>query len=886
MHDRDILPAVPKVQAPTKAQQSFSGAGAGFRASQDTGTQNSRFLASPPPSGESTPAGSAALSQQSDEAFAATSIAEVGYFEAQDARGRRRNRFPTPSTPTRIPSNCAETSVDIIQPTSVILEGTINHKGRRAISADNRRAEHDPAFFERSVVIARQSQDLEEAEQKEEVDTWFDSMPTTNSFSEYNTLGGNGSMLSRDRSVAEEAIPQLQPALLGGSSFSNLESYGMYHEAQMQDTAGGYWIPQQGYYVPAASSFYPCGFVGENVPDHDATGQEAHEAHDVTLAPSDHETVEDEAESHEFEFRPDTSEEFIPVSSMQSANFEQAQEPAPDELEVTGELDERKGLPQACLFVASLSSARTDEQLFKSVSEHVVKWGSLANVKVLKDWMGRPYAFVQFENINDAKRALVEAHNTVVDNRHIRVEQARVNRTLFIAKFNRTAAENVRDVLEEYGPVEDLTLLQNYQTGKSKGCGFVKYCFREDAIKAFLGLRQSRWVVEWATNLDRDNIEVDLRSIFVGQLNQTMITPDLLQERFGAYGEIESLQLVNKYPFDTRPAFAFIKYVDEASAEKAVVDENAKQWLDRTIRVQYRETGDIRATTGLARPSGSEAGSSTPGIHQAKQHHAVSQGINSPQAPPANSSAVSNRGGQFGKSHFGGSGYEFGRRRAMTYPAEYAPMGTIPMEYHPAFVPIDPYFMYQRPPMMSRVPHPSGSNDPSTPVHQTPPFQPIGGAGPGQFVYPRMYAPMWTSAPLIPTGPSPLSVSGPAKSGQQQDQGGSGQPSQTSSLAPMYPQPGSPPQVGPAGPVGNIGYIRFPSVPGPAPPTGPSMAAIPLPHAPMYQGPTRSMLHPLPLAPHLSRRPPAPHMQSHARQGLRSHAAPSPAAQAQPSDDT
>ncbi|KAJ3416298.1 hypothetical protein HDV05_002238 [Chytridiales sp. JEL 0842] len=264
-----------------------------------------------------------------------------------------------------------------------------------------------------------------------------------------------------------------------------------------------------------------------------------------------------------------------------------------------GPVGYHKGLPQACLFVASLSSARTDDQLLESVTTHFRQWGPLSNVKVLKDWLSRPYAFVQFDSVEDAARALVEAHNTVIDNRHIRVEQARVNRTLFIAKFNRSQPDQVREVLQRYGPIEDLTLLQDYQTGKSKGCGFVKYCFREDAIKAFLGLRQSqKWVVEWAANLDRGSVELDTRSVFVGQLNQGIVTQSLLEEKFGVYGEIENIQLINRHPhgLDSRPAFAFIRFVHEDSAEKAVEQENAKQWLDRTIRVQFREVGEPKMT--------------------------------------------------------------------------------------------------------------------------------------------------------------------------------------------------------------------------------------------------------------------------------------------------
>jgi hypothetical protein len=35
--------------------------------------------------------------------------------------------------------------------------------------------------------------------------------------------------------------------------------------------------------------------------------------------------------------------------------------------------------------------------LNKSVFEEFKQWGRLLNVKVLRDWMGRPYGFVQFE---------------------------------------------------------------------------------------------------------------------------------------------------------------------------------------------------------------------------------------------------------------------------------------------------------------------------------------------------------------------------------------------------------------------------------------------------------------------------------------------------------
>jgi RNA recognition motif-containing protein len=44
----------------------------------------------------------------------------------------------------------------------------------------------------------------------------------------------------------------------------------------------------------------------------------------------------------------------------------------------------------------------------------------------------------------------------------------------------------LREAVECYGPVEIVTVIKNHQTQKSKGCGFVKFVFREDAMAAYL----------------------------------------------------------------------------------------------------------------------------------------------------------------------------------------------------------------------------------------------------------------------------------------------------------------------------------------------------------------------------------------------------------------
>lgn len=112
--------------------------------------------------------------------------------------------------------------------------------------------------------------------------------------------------------------------------------------------------------------------------------------------------------------------------------------------------------------------------------------------------------------------------------------------------------------------------------------------------------RDSSYLVEWAQNLDKEAgpfsaVPIDRYSIFVGQLNIDAVTREGLEEKFGRYGKIVEIHLVNKRTPTAqglRPAFAFIRFEDEQAAIKAVSQENGSVYLDQTIRVQHREMHD------------------------------------------------------------------------------------------------------------------------------------------------------------------------------------------------------------------------------------------------------------------------------------------------------
>lgn len=252
--------------------------------------------------------------------------------------------------------------------------------------------------------------------------------------------------------------------------------------------------------------------------------------------------------------------------------------------------------PSSCVFVASLRSTRSDDDLCRSVTTHFSQFGSLLSVKVLRDPSDRPYAFVQYSNDEDSKTAIDLGHNSTLDGRRLRCEAAKVNRTLFVAGFKALTLKEIESEMQKYGEVELIVaatekgqLVTEQLTPRSSSENwFVKFSYRDDAIRAFASITDNpEYHVEWAQNIDDLDVNVpkiDKFSIFIGLLFPEVTEKDI-RERFGAYGEISEVQIKVK-PIST---FAFITYKLELSAASAVATENHAMFMDKTIHVQYKE---------------------------------------------------------------------------------------------------------------------------------------------------------------------------------------------------------------------------------------------------------------------------------------------------------
>ncbi|EMG45811.1 RIM4 Meiotic activator RIM4 [Candida maltosa Xu316] len=268
--------------------------------------------------------------------------------------------------------------------------------------------------------------------------------------------------------------------------------------------------------------------------------------------------------------------------------------------------------PSACVFVASLCSSMSDDELCFSVTNHFSQWGKLATVKVLRDTSNRPYAFVQYTTDEDSKLAIENGHNSILDGRNIRCEAAKVNRTLFISSRSFLTHELVESIFSQFGEVEDLVpstskgdIYTTANDAKGYKNWFCKFVYRDDAIRAYANLTEEGiYKIDWTQNIDKSRVpknvdeeeseegsenetkvKFDKYSIFVGQLSSE-VTDEKLCERFERHGEIVDLKLVKR----TNNTFAFIKFKEESSAAGAVERENHSMFCGKTMHVQYRET--------------------------------------------------------------------------------------------------------------------------------------------------------------------------------------------------------------------------------------------------------------------------------------------------------
>lgn len=233
---------------------------------------------------------------------------------------------------------------------------------------------------------------------------------------------------------------------------------------------------------------------------------------------------------------------------------------------------ERRKRKEFEVFVGGLDKDVVGDDLRKVFSQvgEVTEVRLMMNPQTKKN---KGFAFLRFATVEQARQAVTELKNPVINGKQCGVTPSQDSDTLFLGNICKTwTKEALKEKLKHYGVdnVEDLTLVEDSNNeGMNRGFAFLEFSSRSDAMDAFKRLQKRDVLfgvdrpakVSFADSFidPGDEIMAQVKTVFVDGLPASW-DEDRVRELLKNYGEITKIELARNMPSAKRKDFGFVTF--------------------------------------------------------------------------------------------------------------------------------------------------------------------------------------------------------------------------------------------------------------------------------------------------------------------------------------
>ncbi|XP_020585375.1 nucleolin isoform X2 [Phalaenopsis equestris] len=298
---------------------------------------------------------------------------------------------------------------------------------------------------------------------------------------------------------------------------------------------------------------------------------------------------------------------------------EEDHENVEEEHEVDGEeeehhdiVKERRKRKEFEVFVGGLDKDATEDDLRKVFDEV----GEITEIRLLMNphtKKNKGFAFLRFATVEQAKRAVTELKNPVINGKQCGVAQSQDSDTLFLGNICKTwTKEHLKEKLKSFGinNIEDLMLVEDASNdGMNRGFAFLEFSSRSDAMDAYrrlqkrdvvLGVDRSAKVAFADSFIEPDDeIMSQVKTVFLDGIPPAW-DEERVKEHVKKFGKIEKVELARNMPAAKRKDFGFVTFdLHEAAVSCAEGINNVELGEgDNKVKVRARLSRPLQRGRG------------------------------------------------------------------------------------------------------------------------------------------------------------------------------------------------------------------------------------------------------------------------------------------------